>query len=71
MDGLKAMADEMSAGAEASAGARCLFGEAVFWLPADTAVRPGHIYSEDGRAEFKISQCCEFHFDEMFPDDDA
>lgn len=59
-------AAEMAAEAEANPAGRCIEGEAVFWLAADHAVRPGHIYSEAGRAEFKISGSCEYHFDKWF-----
>lgn len=49
----------------------CIYGEPVFYLLADHAVIPGHIYSSDGRHEMQqISHCCEYHFDEMFADDD-
>lgn len=54
---------------EANMG-RCIYGEAVFYRPDNSAFGPGHIYSETGRAEFRISKCCEYHFDEMFKEED-
>jgi hypothetical protein len=38
-------------------------GERVYEQDAGFAEKPGHIYSEAGRKEYKISGCCEFHFD--------
>lgn len=32
----------------------------VFYLEADRALLPGHIYSAEGRAEYRISSCCEY-----------
>lgn len=43
--------------------ARCISGEAVFYAPDTEARIPGHIYSEIGVQEFRISHCCEYHFD--------
>ena len=45
---------------------RCLWGEPMLWLPCDRAVAPGHIYSEAGLREARISGSCEYHFDKMF-----
>lgn len=45
---------------------RCFKGEKVFFNAGEYAVLPGHIYSEAGRREFSISNCCEYHFDQMF-----
>jgi hypothetical protein len=42
---------------------RCLEGEPVFYYGGDHARDPGHIYSEAGSREFRISGLCEFHFD--------
>lgn len=40
-----------------------------YYYPADKAYAPGHCYSMNGMREFtKISQCCEFCFDYMFPE---
>ena len=56
---------KMSAQAEAdeSYTLRCLAGEKVFYAEHTHGLIPGHIYSELGRYEFKISQSCEYHFD--------
>lgn len=71
-DEAMAAAIEMKAGADASGGARCIEGEAVFWLSYSEALLPGHIYSQNGREEFqKISHICEYHFDHlMWPSDE-
>lgn len=46
---------------------KCMHGgESVLFFEADKAYGPGHIYSEAGVREFRISNCCEYHFDEMF-----
>lgn len=37
----------------------------VFYLEADQALMPGHIYSADGRSEYKISGYCEQWFDRI------
>lgn len=50
---------------------RCFYGEKVFYSPADRAYAPGHIYSEAGVREHRISQCCEWHFDQLFKEDDG
>lgn len=47
---------------------QCLDGELVFFVEHTHALMPGHIYSYDGVREFKISKCCEFHFDEWLKD---
>lgn len=45
---------------------RCFIGkEVVFYYPDTEARDPGHIYSQDGLAEYKISQTCEYHFDQI------
>jgi hypothetical protein len=49
---------------------RCIYGEKVFYVDDTKARMPGHIYSQMGRNEFGISKCCEYHFDEMFAEDD-
>jgi hypothetical protein len=46
-------------------------GEKVFYQPVSEhdeqkASGPGHIYSEAGLKEYKISGACEYHFDEAF-----
>lgn len=53
---------------------RCIQGEKIIYLPDDEARGPGHIYSQEGLAEFRISRCCEYHFDKWFeerPDTDS
>jgi hypothetical protein len=45
-------------------------GEYVFYYGYEKALIPGHIYSEDGLNEYHISRCCEYHFDEMFAEDE-
>lgn len=49
---------------------RCIKGEKIFYVAGDRAVLPGQIYSEAGMKEYKISKCCEYHFDEWFGEDD-
>lgn len=55
---------------EDSENEKCVQKEAVFYLPYHKALLPGHIYSEMGLREFKISHCCEYHFDEWFKEED-
>jgi hypothetical protein len=43
-----------------------LGGEPVFWYPWERSLVPGHIRSESGRREYKISKCCEYCFDKAF-----
>lgn len=55
--------------AEADAGGdwkKCLKGEPMLFMECDRAVAPGHIYSEAGLKEARISGYCEYHFDRMF-----
>jgi hypothetical protein len=59
-------ARETAAAAAAAGGATCsVGGECVFYLPAPRGLVEGHIYSTTGRNEFKISGCCEYHFDQI------
>ena len=68
VDHMSAMAEQgMADGTYLS---KCIYGEAVYYVENDKGLKPGHIYSKDGMAEYKISRCCEFHFDEMFKEDD-
>lgn len=56
---------------EETYGLRCIAGEAVFFYNYPYGLMPGHIYSHLGIKEFKISQSCEFHFDQWtLPDDE-
>lgn len=49
----------------------CFVGqERVFYAPDTEARMPGHIYSENGKSEYGISKTCEYHFDNMFKEDD-
>lgn len=50
---------------------RCIVGgEKVFYV-VDTAARiAGHIYSPKGHAVYRISRCCEFHYDRLAEDED-
>lgn len=48
---------------------RCIDGEYMVYLPYERALVPGHIYSEDGIREARISGSCEYHFDRMFDED--
>lgn len=41
----------------------CIAGEPVFYMDFKFGLVPGHIYSELGIVEFKISKSCEYHFD--------
>src|SRR5688572_33459822 len=43
---------------------RCIEGEKVFYSRDNKGRLPGHIYSALGIDEYKISQMCEYHFDE-------
>ena len=45
---------------------RCIMGEKIFYYPSDKAYVEGQIYTEEGVAEFRISQACEYHFDHWF-----
>ena len=49
---------------------RCVNGEPVFFVEADKAYRPGHIYSQAGVDEYGISKACEYHFDNWFAEDE-
>lgn len=49
----------------------CTQGEKVFFYQYDHALIPGHIYSGDGIAEFRISKVCEYHFDKWMAEPDA
>lgn len=49
---------------------KCIYGEPVFFEEDYKARREGHIYSKAGVDEYRISQCCEYHFDQMFAEDD-
>lgn len=51
-------------------GVYCIEGEPMFLLLGDYAVRPGHVYSKAGVDEVSISGVCEYHFDNLFPEDD-
>lgn len=64
-------AKEMAEGAEEAKGGKCIYGHYVFWLEGPVAVRPGHIYSREGRDEFRISGMCEYCFDEAFAQPDC
>jgi len=67
-----AEAKAMAALADSTNSAQCIKGEYVFYMEHDKGLIPGHIYSMDGVKEMGISNCCEFHFDEMFgPDIEA
>lgn len=57
---------EMAKEAEGGDHRRCVNGEVMLYLPYHRALVPGHIYSESGIAEAKISGCCEYHFDRYF-----
>lgn len=49
---------------------RCVEGEKIFWSPSEKAYLPGQVYSLAGLDEFKISRCCEYHFDEWFKEEE-
>jgi len=66
-DGLRQMAKD--AAEQTVASKKCIHGEFMLWQPWSRALIPGHIYSEDGLREARISSCCEYHFDKMFDDD--
>ena len=48
---------------------KCIHGEFMLYLPHDRSVLPGHIRSELGLREARISSCCESHFDRDFDED--
>lgn len=60
---------KMEEAAKSTDSKSCIHGEKMLWLPYDRALIPGHIYSEDGMREARISGCCEYHFDKMFDED--
>jgi hypothetical protein len=43
---------------------------AFFWMPWTHALIPGHIYSEAGRSEARITGFCEYCFDKVSSDSD-
>jgi hypothetical protein len=45
--------------------------EPVFFMEWERSLVPGHIRSAAGVSEYKISKCCEYHFDEMFATNEA
>ena len=49
---------------------RCIQGEKIFFIPDSRARGEGHIYSDAGLSEFRISGCCEYHFDNWFREED-
>lgn len=57
---------QLEAGAANADTKKCIKGEPMLWLPYERALIPGHIYSESGLSEAKISGCCEYHFDRWF-----
>ena len=59
-------------GRSAAANGTCVIGgEPVFFAYASSAAGgPGHIYSDAGEKEYKMSGCCEYHFDNMFSESD-
>ena len=62
IESLEAMRDEALMGDYK----RCIEGEPMLWLPHTRALMPGHIYSQAGAAEARISGSCEYHFDRWF-----
>jgi len=48
----------------------CIQGEKVIYIPDTHARGPGHIYSDSGLNEHRISGCCEYHFDNWFREQD-
>jgi hypothetical protein len=65
-DNTKERAEQLQAEANAQTiGGTCVFcHNKVFWLPGDRAQAKGQVYSDSGRDEFRISQMCEWCFDE-------
>jgi hypothetical protein len=58
---------------ESTPGNVCTFcRKVVVYIPYTEALIPGHIYSEDGVREYRITQMCEHCFDEATkePDED-
>lgn len=45
-------------------------GHEVFWEKSRRGKRPGHIYSEAGLKEYKISGMCEYCFDKLMEVED-
>lgn len=68
------MLDQATAMAEraktAETGTCTICEQKVFFLDHDVPLVAGHIYSEGGRAEFKISGSCEHCFDMAFAEAD-
>lgn len=58
--------NQMRAEAEQIDSKRCRRGEPMLWFEFDCAVVPGHIYSEAGLREARMSGYCEYHFDRWF-----
>lgn len=72
-DEMRERAERMAQSAEEAGASRCRFCDsAVFSLPAQEAIRKGHIYSPAGEREFGISGTCEHCFDRVTlpPDED-
>lgn len=65
-----AVAADMLKEAEKAGLGRCVMGERVFWWPTRRAYGPGHIYTLEGRSEFRISGACEWHFDKLLMEED-
>jgi hypothetical protein len=63
-------AQKMAEEAKTAETGRCIQGEPVFYMEYDVPLVPGHIYSDMGRKEFRLSGLCEYHFDMFFAEED-
>jgi hypothetical protein len=77
---MMALAVDLQARTDASARSRsfrcCFCNHAFFWLEHDHALVAGHVYSDAGREEVRITGVCEWCFDEVTketedPEDDT
>lgn len=68
LDRLRQMKEQ--AEQEESPTKKCVEGEFMLFVEWERALMPGHIYSESGIAEARISGSCEYHFDKWFATDE-
>lgn len=64
LDTVEKRAESLSKKANEHDGKGCVFcNQKMFWLEHDKGLREGHIYSDAGISEARISGVCEFCFD--------
>ncbi len=61
------LANEVNEGNPAN---NCVNGHPIFYVEGQAGELPGHIYSEAGMREFRISRMCEWCFDDMCIEED-